>query len=805
MPKIAGAAREREPDTYVPYLGHVSPGVVMLDDGSLLAMLALEGCAWELADADEVNARHAQRNILLRNLASDRLILSTHVVRSLTDGSEYPISTCRSAFARELDGHYRQRLADNRLFRNRLFLSAVLRNAGGSESGNLFSLLSKLRSQRAAARPRVARPASIEVVENIVGTLIYELGAYGVARLGLREKAGVSFSEIGEALRLVLTGDDLPVPLVTGHLGGAIYTDRVIIGREAIEVRGPGGSTFAAAFGLREYPAHTWPGMFDAVLSAPYRCVLTQSFGFLDKQAAQAVMTRKQNQMMSAADKAASQTDALTEAADSLASNHFTMGSHHLSLVTFAHSMEALALVASSARRDLAESGAVVVREDLGLEAAYWAQLPGNMRLRTRPGAISSRNFSGMATFHNYPGGAAHGHWGEPLTVFRTTGGTPYRFHLHAPTETVKDLGNVFVAGPAGSGKTTLVLFLLAMAERQDAQVVFFDKDRGGEILARAVGGTYLVLPSGEPTGLAPLKALTDAPRDVAFLKGLVKTLVETPDAPLAPEEERRLELGLRSVFSLPPEERSFGELRAFLGQSDATGPGARLEKWCAGGSLGWVLDNAADRVSLDAPFLGFDMTAVLDDPVTRGPIMAYLFHRVEALVDGRRLVLAIDEFWKALADPGFRDLVNDKLKTIRKLNGAVVLATQSPADALRSPIAHSIIEQCPTQILLPNSRADAADYRDGLKLTEPEFIAIREDLGVGGRRFLLKHGAASVACELDLGGMDDLVAVLSGRAATVRLMEKLIEREGPEPADWLPHFRREWRGVTTGRREKDA
>src|SRR3954469_724343 len=88
-------------------------------------------------------------------------------------------------------------------------------------------------------------------------------------------------------------------------------------------------------------------------------------------------------------------------------------------------------------------------------------------------------------------------------------------------------------------------------------------------------------------------------------------------------------------------------------------------------------------------------MTALLDDPDVRGPAMAYLFHRVEALVDGRRLVVAIDEFWKALADPAFRDMVNDKLKTIRKRNGVLILATQSPRDALNSPIAHSIIEQC--------------------------------------------------------------------------------------------------------------
>jgi type IV secretion system protein VirB4 len=115
---------------------------------------------------------------------------------------------------------------------------------------------------------------------------------------------------------------------------------------------------------------------------------------------------------------------------------------------------------------------------------------------------------------------------------------------------------------------------------------------------------------------------------------------------------------------------------------------------------------------------------------------MSYLFHRVEKLMDGRRLMVAIDEFWKALLDPGFRDVVNDKLKTIRKMGGAVILATQSPRDALNSPIAHSIIEQCPTQILLPNDRADEADYIDGLKLTRPEFRAVREDLTQGGRRF---------------------------------------------------------------------
>ena len=787
------SSREREPDTYVPYIGHAAPGVLLLDDGSLLTMLRLDGALFETEDLGQINARHAQRNVLFRNISSDRVVLATHVVRSLADGLDYPTAACSSDFARELDASYRERLMGNRLFRKELFLSVVLRAAGASSlaQGSMASLFAR---RKRGDRTRSATPANLDKIANVTATLLYELSAYGARQLGMREHCGIMFSELAEALRLVLTGEHLPVPLVNGHLGGAIYTDRVIVGREAIEIRGPGGSTFAAAFGLREYPATTWPGMFDAVLSAPYRLVLTQTFGFLNKQVAQSVMTRKQNQMVTAQDKAASQMEALSVAADMLGSNAFVMGDHHLSLLTFADTLDSLRLVAARARRDLAESGAVIVREDLGLEAAYWAQLPGNLKFRTRPGAISSRNFAAMASLHNYPAGDAQGYWGEPVTVFRSSGGTGYKFHLHAPTETVKDLGNVFVAGPAGSGKTTLMLFLLAMTERQKAQVVFFDKDRGGEILARAVGGTYLVLPSGSPSGLAPLKALTDRPADVEFIKALVKALVVEPGKGMQPEQDRRLELGVRAVLSLPAQARSFAELRAFLGQSDPEGPGAKLEKWCQGGSLGWVLDNDADEVSLDAAFLGFDVTSVLDDPVTRGPILSYLFHRIEQLLDGRRLVLSIDEFWKVLLDAGFRDLVNDKLKTIRKLNGLVILATQSPADALRSPIAHSILEQCPTQILLPNARADRADYIDGLKLTEPEFLAVSQDLTVGGRRFLLKQGGASVACELDLAGLDDLVAVLSSRKNTVRLMEQLIAQVGPEPAAWLPHFRRQWR-----------
>ncbi len=141
-----------------------------------------------------------------------------------------------------------------------------------------------------------------------------------------------------------------------------------------------------------------------------------------------------------------------------------------------------------------------------------------------------------------------------------------------------------------------------------------------------------------------------------------------------------------------------------------------------------------------------------------------------------------------------FSDLANNKLKTIRKQNGLMVFATQSPADALRSRIAHTIIEQCPTQIFMANGRASESDYVNGMKLTAREFELVARELTPESRRFLIKQGHASVVAELDLSGFDDELAILSGRTANVRLAEQIREEKDHTEAScdaWMAAFHR--------------
>ena len=168
--------------------------------------------------------------------------------------------------------------------------------------------------------------------------------------------------------------------------------------------------------GIKEYPTPTTVGMFSRLLSSPFSFVLTQSFAFLTKAAGQALLQRQFNRMINAGDFAVSQAEELKSALDGLTSNEFVMGDHHFSLQVMAdidlepstaggspRRLQALNDRVASARSLLADTGMLVAREDLALEAAFWAQLPGNFPVRPRKSPITSRNFAAMAPFHNFP------------------------------------------------------------------------------------------------------------------------------------------------------------------------------------------------------------------------------------------------------------------------------------------------------------------------------------------------------------------------------------------------------------------
>jgi type IV secretion system protein VirB4 len=805
MKRSTALRRELPAAMRLPYRAQVSPYILRTEGGDYVQCLRLGGASFESADDDVLNNWHERLNVLWRNIASANTALWVHVVRRRESVAATPPED--GGFAAQLAGKYQALLTREVLMVNELYLSVVYRPVAGVAPGLLARLVARNQSRAYAAELADAIDAS----EKLAQTIESALARYEPERLSTYDLGGRRYSRVLEFLGRLVNGTEGRVPLPQAPLNEILATTRTVFGTETIEYRLPTRSRYGALLGIKEYSTPSTVGMLNVLLSAPFQFVLTQSFTFLSKATAQGLLQRQYHQMANAGDFAVSQAEELKDALDAVTANEFVMGDHHFSLQVLTDledsaseagrgaALRQLNDNVALARALLADTGMTTAREDLALEAAYWAQLPGCFAMRPRKAPITSRNFCATAPFHNFPAGRAHdNHWGEALALLVTSARSPYYFSLHAsdPRDpdggSSKDTGHTLICGPTGSGKSVFIGFLVCMLSRIDATQVLFDKDRGLEILTRALGGTYLPLKNGEPTGFNPLQ-LPPTPDHIEFLKGWIRVLVRG-QTPLSVREEADLDQALLATLALEQPARRLSRLIEFTDTTRAEGIHARLARWCEStrGDYAWVFDHATDsfvdRLS-GARLLGIDVTDFLDHALARPPVTLYLFHVIRQLLDGRRFVCWMDEFWRLLEDPAFESFAKDGPKTWRKLNGVMCLATQSASDVLDSPISRTIIEQTPTKILFPNPDASEAEYVEGFGLSEREFRLIKEQLEPGSRQFLIKQGHYSVVAQLDLKGFGPELKVISGRAESLEHMRRAIDACGPDPAAWLPLF----------------
>lgn len=765
----------------LPYAAQIDPRTVLLRDGRLMQVLRLDGFLFETADTAEIEYRKELRDAMLRAIGSSRFAVYHHVLRRRVDPvlpGDFP-----DAFSLSIESIWRERQARRALFTNDLYLAIIRRPEGGPRGIGGW-----LRTKMARGHERNAeRTAEVRALDAAREGLVAALAAYGPVTLSSYDTPQGPGSQPLEYLAALYNGERMRVRLPHGDVGEHLPARRVSFGAQTVEL-GPlahAARRFTGIVSIKDYPGLTTAGMLDSLYRLPFEMTVTQSFGFVDRPAALSRLNLTLRRMKAADDEAVGLRNELAEARDAVASGRAGFGEHHLTIAVHGATPQAVDTAVADVQAALSDLAMVAVREDIGLEPAYWAQFPGNEAFVARGALVSTRNFASLASWHSFPVGRASGnHWGPAIALLETTAAGPYHFNFHQG-----DLGNFIVIGPSGSGKTVVLNFLLAQAQRIAPRVVFFDKDRGAEAFLRAIGGGYDVLRPGRPSGLNPL-LLEDTSENRRFLIDWIGQLVGG-GAALPPDEAAQIERAVAVNMLAPNHLRRLGTFAQLLrggGRPHAADLAARLAPWTGQGEHAWLFDNAKDTLGIDQRVLGFDMTRLLDDPRTRTPAMMYLFHRVEERLDGTPTIIVVDEGWKALDDDVFVARIRDWEKTIRKRNGIVGFATQSAEDALNSRIASAIVDQAATQIFLPNPRAKADHYCGGFGLTTHEYEIIRA-LPDTSRAFLIKHGRDSVVAQLDLSGERDLLTILSGRETTVRALDTVRAEVGDDPLDWVPRL----------------
>ena len=308
-----------------------------------------------------------------------------------------------------------------------------------------------------------------------------------------------------------------------------------------------------------------------------------------------------------------------------------------------------------------------------------------------------------------------------PLVFAATSGATPFRVNLH-----VSDLGHTLVVGPSGAGKSTALGLIAAQWFRYPrAQVFAFDRGYSIWMLTRAVGGEFYDL-AGPKTELAfcPLKDI-GGESDLQWAVGWIEVLCELNGLKFGPRHRNAVSEAMLRLRLSPT--RTLTELSAEVQDTEIRDA---LQHFTVMGPMGQLLD--ADHDMLGAGrFLSFETENLmqLDDKAVI-PVLLYLFRRIEQRLDGSPTLVLLDEAWSYVRHELFRTRLRDWLKTMRRKNAAVLMATQQISDIAKSDIADVVLENCPTKILLPNAEARNPGSREfyqriGLNDRELEILQV--------------------------------------------------------------------------------
>jgi len=770
---------------FLPYLCHYNENTVITKDGSLMTTLKIDGFAFETADDDMLESRKQNRNNLLKGMASASVGIYFHTIRR--KHTAYPEGEFDNYFPKVLNDQWRQKHNPDHVFINEHYVT-IVRKASGSVAG-LSDKINKLLNGGQGDEQDQAFMTAYNELNEMRDRLVNGFFNYRVKVLGVVQSPSGNFCELLEFLGILVNGgykQKMLVPRIT--IDKYLPINKPYIGSGVIEIIGPGYHKFAGMVSVKEYRPATFAGILDNFLQLPFEFIITQTYSFSDRMTAIGKMQLQQRRLVQSEDVAVSQVYEINAALDAAMSGAFAFGDHHISIMCLSDTEKGIDSNLSQAIVEFSSVGIAAVREKMNMDAAYWAQLPCNFDFVVRKSIINTLNLASFASLHNYPAGkAAANHWGPAVTVLNTTSGTPYFFNFH-----VRDVGHTMIIGPTGAGKTVLLNFLCAQAQKFNPRTFFFDKDRGGEIFIRSINGEYMIIDPGKQSGFNPLQ-LPDTSDNRNFLVEWFKVLLTSNGEAMTADDIIKINTAVDGNYRLQQDERTMVNLAPFFGLETPGGLASRLKIWYGNGAKARIFDNPKDLLNFNkSRSFGFEMAEILKDKVVLAPVLLYIFQRITASLDGTPTMVVLDEAWALIDNPVFGPKIKDWLKVMRKLNAFVVFATQSVEDAAKSAISDTLVQQTATQIYLPNLKATQA-YKDVFMLTERE-LALVKNTDPSSRYFLIKQDANGVIARIDLAGMSDVVNILSGRADTVRLLDKIRARVGDDPLQWIPIFWREVR-----------
>ncbi|MGB7298136.1 MAG: DUF87 domain-containing protein [Burkholderiaceae bacterium] len=773
---------------------------ILLKNGALLCAFAYSGKDLESSSAYERNAVAGAVNRILGRLDSgwvtyhDAVRLETSAYLGGRSRFPDPIS---QAIEDEREAYFKQQ---GTVYENYYVVS--------------FQWLPPVQTQQRVAdlmyttdgnvTKRTASEQHLNYFKTSVANVVDQLESFtGMRALGeevLENEDGTTttYHELLRYLNFSVSGHDHPIALPDRPM----YLDSLIGGYDLVTGVIPRvDDNYIGVVAIDGFPTESYPGILADLDGLPMQYRWSNRFIYLDSNEAVGELTKYRrkwaqkvrgfkDQIMNE-EKGPVNVDALSMTVDiddamSEAQGGMVAYGFYTSVVLlFAKSTEQAEDACRDVRRMINNRGFVARTESINAVEAFLGAVPGHAEYNVRRPFMSTRNLADILPLSSIWAGSPFAECplypveSPALMQCQAAGATPFRLNLH-----VNDVGHTAILGPTGAGKSTLLALIQAQFLRYPNATIFsFDKRYSAYALCQAVGGTHYDIGGEEVTHTFCPLADIHLDSEIAWANEWIGQLIEVQEVKLTPAMRGAIHEALLRLRESPT--RSLTEFCASVQDTEIR---EALRPYTLSGQLGELLDGETDTMAF-SHFNVYELEELMGmGDKTLLPVLTYLFHRIERRMQGQPVFLVLDEAWVALGHPTFRAQLREWFKELRKMNCAVVLATQSLSDLANSGIADVVIESCATKILLPNPSALEAVskplYEELLGLNTRQLSILAA--ATPKRQYYYQSVQGRRLFELALGPIALAFCGAAGREVKTRV-DQLIAKEGDTWTDaWL-------------------
>ena len=380
--------------------------------------------------------------------------------------------------------------------------------------------------------------------------------------------------------------------------------------------------------------------------------------------------------------------------------------------------------------------------ESVNATDAYLGSLPGHCTENVRRALISNEVFADFLPLNTSfkgekysPNTKFFGDRAPSLMTVKSFDNGISNLNLH-----INELANCLVLGPTGAGKSVFLGSLIpALLQYEDMHIFCFDKGYSLKKLCSHIEGAHICLDDRSDISLCPLFDLGSEDKFTDAFEFLV-SLFEYNRYVLSIDERQEIRLALELLSKMPEYRHSLSDLLSVLTSINIK---KIIEQYCKSKAENALLDGDSNTEFTNVLTV-FECAQLFSREKSHlYPTLKAVFNLINDSVQKHSAsAIIIDEAWMMLKDDYFNKELIMWIKTLRKHNVTLIMATQSITDLSMTSNFVDILDCVQTRVYLPNSALQAAHMKkhyEKMNLNEREIHEIAN--GREKQDFFLQKG----------------------------------------------------------------